>query len=465
MVWISFLKENCYLQRQILSTLASCLLTTCGGMTMGISAVMIPQIKQDGAFPNDASTESWIASISMVPMMVGCLIIGPILEATGRKVAHVMFIIPHIIGWLLMAFATNVPMMLTGRFITGILLGACRPISLVYIGEITDPKYRSVTLFFSSVAAHLGVLSVHAIGSYFHWRTAVFACIIPTVATFFILLFIKESPLWLISKGRIDEGIVSFRWYRGTGEDAEKELALVLKRSDEKSPKVSIKDWFGLIFDRSLAKPFVLVIFLMAALQFNGTNILNFYAIDIFRKIFSDEVDAVTLMLVSDAIRIILSICMCATASKMPRRKSLLSFSLIVLLSLVSIVLFIYDITPFNSIYLSVSCIVIYIISANAIWTLSWSIVPEIFPNNLRGFGTGLASTIAATNLFVIVKCTPGILTTYGEGVLYSIFAVTTLICTVVLYFIVPETNGKTLQAIEDSFANKNIVNTTHTRL
>jgi len=71
---------------------------------------------------------------------------------------------------------------------------------LTYVAEITEPHIRGVLAALSSTTVILGSISQFILGNFFHWRKIVlFNTIVPVVA-FISLLFIPESPHWLISK-------------------------------------------------------------------------------------------------------------------------------------------------------------------------------------------------------------------------------------------------------------------------
>ncbi|KAJ0171118.1 hypothetical protein K1T71_013317 [Dendrolimus kikuchii] len=149
------IKDSLYGYKQIFATFASCLLFMTSGVTFGYTGVLLPQLREDTEYPYDKNLDSWIASISPLAMMAGCIGSGILSDALGRKTGQLIVIFPFIAGWLIMSFAQNNAVMLLGRFITGFCTGAVRPTTMVYIGEITSPKHRGVALACPTLAVHL----------------------------------------------------------------------------------------------------------------------------------------------------------------------------------------------------------------------------------------------------------------------------------------------------------------------
>ncbi|KAJ8707423.1 hypothetical protein PYW08_010675 [Mythimna loreyi] len=239
--------SSLHIYRQVMATFVASLQALSVGLTFGITAVLLPQLKADSSFPYDKSLDSWIASASPLAMTLGSLLSGPMSDGIGRRLGQFILLVPFTIGWIIMGLATNNAIMLFGRFLTGACTGAVRANSVVYVAELTDPKYRPMALFLPSAAIHVGVLISHTVGKFCYWKTSCFIFTVPNILGFIILLFLKESPLWLLSKGKIDKGIESFKHFRGNGD--EKELEKVLKKAKEiAEKKTTFKDILNIIF-------------------------------------------------------------------------------------------------------------------------------------------------------------------------------------------------------------------------
>ncbi|KAJ8707422.1 hypothetical protein PYW08_010674 [Mythimna loreyi] len=442
-----------HIYRQILAVIAASLQSLAGGITFGFTTVLLPQLQADPSYPYDKSLDSWIASISPLAMMMGSLLSGPMSDGIGRRLGQFVLIVPFTLGCIIMGLATNNTVMLFGRFITGLCTGAVRANSIVYIAELMDPKYRPMALFCPSASIHIGVLISHTVGKYCYWKTSCFIFTVPTIIAFIILLFLKESPLWLLSKGKIDEGIESFRHFRGNGD--EKELATVLEKAKERADEnTTFKDILNIIFGKPFMKSLATIFLLFVGVQWCGINTLSFYAEVIFQKTFGSDIDAFTLVLITDSIRISASLVVCIFAKVLPRKIAFVTCCLSTTLVLIGLITYLY-LKPVGLIWVAVTCMIIYIAMASVLTCVSWSFVAEIYPSQVRGFGSGLSSSISFVLLFISVKVTPEIMHKFGEEVMYATFAVVTLVTGISLSFVIPETNGRSLQDIEDDMYKK----------
>ena len=101
--------------------------------------------------------------------------------------------------------APNVPILLLGRFITGIATGStclCLPI---YLGEISHPDIRGVTGSLATACYCIGFSISQVLGALTTWRIATGIMIATAVASFVSILFCPESPVWLIRNDRDEE--------------------------------------------------------------------------------------------------------------------------------------------------------------------------------------------------------------------------------------------------------------------
>ncbi|CAH0599122.1 unnamed protein product [Chrysodeixis includens] len=446
--------ESAHIYRQFLGTFASSLLSLSGGLTFGFTAVLLPQLENDPYYPYDKAYDSWIASISPLAMVMGCLFSGSMSDGLGRRTGQILLVIPFTIGWIIMGFANGNTGMLVGRFITGISTGAIRPNSIVYIGEITDPKYRAIGLFGPTLLLHIGSLMCHTVGKYVYWKTSCFIFALPNLLCVAILLCLMESPLWLLSKGKIDDGIKSFKLFRGNGEAAEKELAKVLEKTKDKGEISAFKESVKLISSKPFIKSLAMIFLLFVAVQWCGINTLTYYAQIIFEKTFAGDIDAYMLMLSTDGLRIMTAVGMCLIAKIIPRKTFFVSSCFVASVVLVILVVYLY-LKPEGMVWIAVTCIVLYIAVASALTSIAWTFVAEVFPSKVRGYGSSISSGISFALLFISVKASPEIMFSFGEQAMYASFAVSTFISGIILYFIIPDTNGKSLQDIENEMYKK----------
>lgn len=142
----------------------------------------------------------------------------------GRKKTLLITEIPLIIGWLIIAMATNVEMICVGRVLTGLGSGLVGAPARVYISEVTQPHLRGMLSAMAAACISFGILFQYTIGSFASWHTlSGISVIIPTVA-FITMLLMPESPNYLVSKSRPDKAAKSLSRLRGSKYNVQREV-------------------------------------------------------------------------------------------------------------------------------------------------------------------------------------------------------------------------------------------------
>lgn len=141
----------------------------------------------------------------------------------GRKIANLVSIVPMIIGWVCIVFATSMPFLLIARVLQGLSIGMGVTLGPVLISEYSSPNYRGAFLMSISVNIAVGVLTVHTLGSYLKWQTTALIYAVITIVDFVIVAYSPESPSWLADHGKYEESKRIFRWLRGNDEENELE--------------------------------------------------------------------------------------------------------------------------------------------------------------------------------------------------------------------------------------------------
>lgn len=233
----------------------------------------------------------------MVAVPIGSLIVGFLMEAFGRIRTLQLGAIPCIIGWILIATAQNIPMILVGRLLTGLAIATSTSPSIVYITEVATPDLRGSLMSFGPTLASLGMLLSYLKGAYLPWRlVAWLATIYAVVPLFLVQFFVPESPVWLVSKGRIDDAKKSLaRIYKseekgfGKISPAEQAFITIMKENEIKlseqrrSKRGSLSTKLRAFLKPTGWKPMIILIIFFLFQQFSGIYITLFYAVTWFQ--------------------------------------------------------------------------------------------------------------------------------------------------------------------------------------
>ncbi|XP_013148937.1 PREDICTED: facilitated trehalose transporter Tret1-2 homolog isoform X1 [Papilio polytes] len=444
--------------KQTLAASAAILMTFSSGLTSGYSAILLPQLKEpDSIIPWDESTASWIAAMAALPMAPGCLLSGWMMEKFGRRNSHYIVCAPLLVGWILIACANNLLLMLIGRFLTGLCVGLLGPLGPVYIGETSEPKFRGIFLAGVSLAIAVGILVAHLIGTFISWQwTAVICCLFPILSVI-LLSAVPESPTWLICRGEVEKGVKSYYWLRGYSEEAKAELLAVIdkRKQTDSEPVPTWREKIANLKSPELLKPLAIMIIFFITCQFSGVNAIAFYSIEIVEKAVGKGMDHYVAMLAIDVLRTVMSVVACVICKQYGRRPLCFISGIWTALSMIGLALFLYftEGKPTDMSWLPLSCLMIYICAISiGLVPLPWMMCGEVFPTKVRGLGSGISSATTFLAFFVVVKTAPGMMSSLGEVFTFLFYGIIAFIGTVILYFILPETKGKSLQEIEDKF-------------
>uniref|UniRef100_A0A182PHI4 Major facilitator superfamily (MFS) profile domain-containing protein n=1 Tax=Anopheles epiroticus TaxID=199890 RepID=A0A182PHI4_9DIPT len=453
------------LARQILAASGPIISSAAAGMTNGFSAILLPQLQQPGSKLSITEDQaSWIASMAPLPMALGCILGGWLMERCGRKSAHLLLNISFAVGWCVLSMAGSYPQILAGRFITGLSCGLVGPPASVYIAETSDPRYRGILLAGVTFAVSGGILLAHLFGTFFRWQTAALLCSLFMIVAYLLMLVSPESPAWLLARGERVEAESSFRWLRGYDPASRQEFDAMVARTqkDEKSgsegQEGSAEGSSSPYRRREFVMPLVTLLVFFATMQFSGVNIVAFYSIALMKTtIGSDSLNEYLAMLIVDLVRVVTSLVACILLRSVGRRPLAMASGAGTTVSLIGLSIFLYFQTSIplyrNYSWLSLVFLISYIVFVGiGLFPLPWCMTGEVFPVATRGLGSGLTSSFNFVCFFAVIKTGPTLFATVGINGTFLVYGVISLLGTLLLYVILPETKNRTLQEIEEQF-------------
>ncbi|CAG5008347.1 unnamed protein product [Parnassius apollo] len=188
------------------------------GMTLGFPTILIPAVIQprDGEVLHlNASEVSWIGSINLIVVPLGCAMSGVVTSPLGRRRAMQAVNLPFFIAWLIFHFSSTTGHLYGALFLTGLAGGLLEAPVLTYVAEITQPYLRGSLSATSSMCIIIGVFTQFLFGLLMYWRTVALVNITFTILSVLALFFVPESPHWLVSKKRHADARKSLQWLRG----------------------------------------------------------------------------------------------------------------------------------------------------------------------------------------------------------------------------------------------------------
>jgi sugar porter (SP) family MFS transporter len=407
-----------------------------------------------------ALNDSQLAGVTTAVLLgavFGCLISGKITDMIGRKKIIIITSVIFICGALLSGSAPDARFLIISRLFLGIGIGIASYSVPLYIAEISPARNRGALVTINQLMITVGIL-VSYITDYwiandadpFSWRLMFHIGVIPGLTLFTGMFFLPETPRWLISKGRYEEGEVVLKRVEETAlvESSLKKLKDEIS-SDEKNPG-SLKE----VFTPWLKYPLIIGIGIMILTEFTGIDTIVYYTPKIFKiaGYISNEQSILPAIIVgsSNVFFTVISIFLVDRIGRRPLYFIGLS-GLVITLSALGICFHFQEELGDIFSFLTISTMFLFIGSfAISFGPLSWLIISEIFPLKFRGLGMSIgaftlwsATTIVNYSFLKIVDA----LTLAGT---FWAFAIMGIISGFWGFFLIPETKGKSLESIED---------------
>lgn len=338
------------------------------------------------------------------------------------------------------------------------LQAASAPVS---IAEYSAPKHRGAFLATIAFSFATGMLVAHTFGTLMYWRQAALACGSFYLISLILISLTPETPPYLASKGRFTECRRSFRWFRGHDYASEKELEVLLnsqKNQNVQSEKISKWQYYKEIAKKpEFYKPTLIMMFMFVLFQISGMTVVPSYTVPMMKVVTGDAIESYMSMLMVDVVRFATAVLACVVVNRFNRRTVLFLGIVISVVSLflAALLLFLRDMGYISEEYKWTPVVptLFYIFGKTlGILPIPWAIAGEIFPLAYRSLGSGISGMFLSIMFFVVVKTAPSSFENIGVNGTFFVYGICIAICGVFLYFLLPETKGKTLYEIECHF-------------
>lgn len=460
------------------------LIATLGGLLFGydtavingavgsLKAYFVDPRFSDLANPAQANAANsllgFVVSSALIGCIIGGLIGGWVSTNIGRKrgliIAAVLFLISA-----LGASAPEFPFAAIGhggpgymshfvfyRILGGIGVGLASMLSPMYIAEIAPPKVRGNLVAWNQFAIIFGMLVIYFVNygisrvgsgdawlNAIGWRYMFLSGSIPAGLFLLLLFFVPETPRYLMLKGD-ESGARAVLAKLVTKEESEKELSEIrASLSEHHSGKLFS---FG-----------VLVIFIGLMLsvfqQFVGINVVLYYATDIFQGMGMTTNASLLQTIIVGAVNLTFTVVAILTVDRFGRRPLQIVGALIMAVSMVALGMAFWI---GGQGMLALVSMLVYTAGFAVSWgPVTWVLLSEIFPNQIRGKAMALAvaaqwiANYLVSWTFPILDKNPYLVGHFHHGFAYWIYGVMGIIAALFMWKMVPETKGRTLEQME----------------
>ena len=435
---------------------------TFGGLLFGYDTGVVNGALQpmlDSGFLPSATAEGVMTSAILVGAAIGAYTVGRVSDARGRKPTISMLAVLFLVAAVACVLAPSWVFLAAARFVLGIAVGGASVTVPVFLAELAPTEQRGGLVSRNElmiVAGQLAAFAVNAvIGTAFSedgnvWRYMLAVAALPAIALFIGMSTVPESPRWLLAKGRRDEALAVLRQIR-SADRAEAEMAEVeeLAAAEVEASRSRLRD---LVAEPWLRKLLVVGVGLAVAQQLTGINSIMYYGTQVLTESGFSGSTALVANVGSGIVAVLAMVVALRVINRVGRRPMLMVgfagttvFHLLIGLS--SLLL------PEGT--LRAVVVLVFVIGfvgtmQGTIGPLVWLMLSELFPQRLRGVGMGLTALVLWTTNFVVSLLFPIVVDAAGISTTFFVFAVLNAAALVFAVTKVPETNGRSLEQLEE---------------
>lgn len=448
-----------------------------GGILFGYDTAVISGTTEmvKSQFALSDMREGWYVGCALIGSICGVAVAGAMSDKLGRKLTMLISAALFSISAIGCAVCGNFDQLVAYRIIGGVGIGIVSIVSPIYISEVSPAKVRGTLVSLYQLAVTVGFLLAYlsnwvidsginaelvASGEslslwqrMFHseaWRGMLGSETLPALLFFAIIFFIPESPKWLVVNKKLTQATRIYgRIYRSEGE-AEAEIATT-QQSMAGEAKGSWRD----ILKPGILKAVIIGSAIAILGQFMGVNAVLYYGPKIFSDAgFDNPMFSTVLVGVVNMVTTILAVFIIDRVG----RKQLIYWGVSgMILCLVAIAVYFQwgaALGLGNGFMLTFFLAYVFC-CAISISAIVFVLLSEMYPNSVRGRAMSIAGFALWIGTYLIGQLTPVLLGWSPSGT-FLIFALMCVPYILIMWRLVPETTGRSLEEIEAYWNKQN---------
>ncbi len=421
------------------------------------------------AFQSDAAGTGFNVASVLLGCSVGAFFAGTLADKYGRKPMMLTTAIVFIISAFGSGMSTGSFEFVIYRLIGGLAVGAASILAPAYISEIAPSRMRGrlatlqqlmivIGLFAAFMSNYLlvglsGGAEMDLWMGFQTWSWMFWAEIIPALLFLLVLLFIPESPRYLVAANQSEKALKVLTSISNASEAAAKveDIQSTVRTGSRPKLKDLISKYTGKMH------PLVWVGIGLAILQqFTGINVIFYYGATLWQAAGFTESDALLVNVISGSINILFTFLAIMLVDKVGRKPLLLvgAVGQAVMLGVLGVLFGTASVDAAGNLILEGNNGTYALIAANmyiaffaASWgPVMWVMLGEMFPNQYRGAALAMAGLAQWASNFTITMTFPIMLRYLGLGVSYGVYAVFGFVAFFFVKSMVKETKGRSLE-------------------
>ena len=413
--------------------------------------------------------EGWYVGCALIGSICGVLVAGSLSDYLGRKLTMLISAALFSISAIGCAVCGSFDGLVAFRIIGGVGIGIVSIVSPIYISEVSPAKIRGTLVSLYQLAVTIGFLlaylmnwvidangSLSVAGNLWTnmwncemWRGMLGSETLPALLFFSIIFFIPESPKWLIVNGKIDKASRVLNKIYTSQAEVQEEIDVTCKSLEGENKG----KWSDLL------KPGILVAVIAGSAiailgQFMGVNAVLYYGPKIFSDAgFDNPMFSTVLVGVVNMVTTVLAVFIIDRVG----RKQLIYWGvsgMIICLLAIGTYFAWGPVLGLGNAFMLTFFLAYVFCCAISISAIVFVLLSEMYPNSVRGRAMSIAGFALWIGTYLIGQLTP-VLLGWSQAGTFFIFAACCVPYMLIMWKVIPETTGKTLEEIEAYWTNR----------
>ena len=448
-----------------------------GGFLFGYDEAVISGTISDVStqFALDKMAEGWFVGSALVGAIIGVLFAGALGDKAGRKNTMIISAVLFCVSMIGCALSGSFTELVTYRIIGGVGIGVASIVCPLYISEISVAQHRGLLVSLYQLAVTIGVVGAYIMNNYLLvysqsesgaeltgmlntvfvsevWRGMLGMGFLPSFIFLVAVLFIPESPRWLITRDKLSSAESIFSRIYTDPAEIQRQIAATREVCDTKESS-EIK----LLFQPGIFTALIIGVCIAILGQFMGVNAVLYYGPEIFKSAGLPSDDALFYQVLVGLANMLTTVLAMFIIDKVGR-KSLVYYGvsgMIISLLLIAFYFVWGASLGLSSVFLLVFFMLYIICCAGSICAVVWVILSEMYPIKVRAMAMSVAGLSLWIGTYLIGQLTPWLLANITPAGTFLLFAVMCVPYMLIMWKLVPETTGKSLEEIEKYWTKK----------
>jgi len=390
----------------------------------------------------------WAFSSLLFGCVLGCFIAGRLADRYGRKKLLVTVAVLFTITSIGTALAPGFVAFISARFLGGLAVGGVSLLSPMYVSEVSPPSIRGRLGTLYQLSIVIGIIISYGINFLLrnsgtnNWRWMFLTGIVPSAVFLLFVTLAPESPRFLAINGKLNDAFVVLERIGGA-KSAQDQIADI-KATMHREPR----PWRGLLRP-GVRRALLVGAGLAVLIQVSGINTIVDYAPAIFQSAGWKVDGALASTFVVGITEFVFTLLSLWMIDRYGRKPLYIVGSLGMAFSLLALIVAVLA-GQFHGIFVLAFILIYLAFFSSCIGPVFWTLVPEIFPNDVRGMAMTVPVLIQWVANAVVVLLFPFAFHVIGKAFTLGLLALMALAQGIFTWLYVPETRNKRLEEIED---------------